>query len=180
MDMHGSQLINAPREKVYIALNDPEILQQSIPGCDTMEKVSDTEMKATVTVRVGPVKASFSGKMTLSDLDPPNGYTITGEGSGGMAGFAKAGVKVWLEPQGEGTLLNYTVNADIGGKIAQLGSRLIDGFSKKFAEDFFERFSEIIAPTAHAEEIAPPEVIVADTASDDAAAKKGWFSKIIG
>ena len=97
-----------------------------------------------------------------------------------MAGFAKAGVKVWLEPQGEGTLLNYTVNADIGGKIAQLGSRLIDGFSKKFAEDFFERFSEIIAPTAHAEEIAPPEVIVADTASDDAAAKKGWFSKIIG
>ena len=94
MDMNGSQLINAPREKVYVALNDPEILQQSIPGCDTMEKVSDTEMKATVTVRVGPVKASFSGKMTLSDLDPPNGYTITGEGSGGMAGFAKAGVKV--------------------------------------------------------------------------------------
>ena len=180
MDMHGSQLINAPREKVYIALNDPEILQQSIPGCDTMEKVSDTEMKATVTVRVGPVKASFCGKMTLSDLDPPNGYTITGEGSGGMAGFAKAGVKVWLEPQGEATLLNYTVNADIGGKIAQLGSRLIDGFSKKFAEDFFERFSEIIASTAHVEEIAPPEVIVADTASDDAVAKKGWFSKIIG
>jgi len=154
MDMHGSQLINAPREKVYIALNDPEILQQSIPGCDTMEKVSD--------------------------LDPPNGYTITGEGSGGMAGFAKAGVKVWLEPQGEATLLNYTVNADIGGKIAQLGSRLIDGFSKKFAEDFFERFSEIIAPTSHAEEIAPPEFIVVDTASDDAVAKKGWFSKILG
>lgn len=93
-------------------------------------------MKATVTVRVGPVKASFSGKMTLSDLDPPNGYTITGEGSGGMAGFAKAGVKVWLEPQGDATLLNYTVSADIGGKIAQLGSRLIDGFSKNLLRIF--------------------------------------------
>lgn len=118
--------------------------------------------------------------MTLSDLDPPNGYTITGEGSGGMAGFAKAGVKVWLEPQGDATLLNYTVSADIGGKIAQLGSRLIDGFSKKFAEDFFERFSEIIAPTTTAAEIAPPEAVVADAMVDGTAPKKGWFGKIMG
>src|SRR5208337_1489742 len=116
MDMNGTQRIESPREKVYVALNDPEVLKQCIPGCETIERLSDTEMRAVVTLRVGPVKASFTGMVTLSDLDPPNGYTITGEGSGGGAGFAKGGAKVRLEADGKATILNYTVKADVVGK----------------------------------------------------------------
>ncbi len=168
MDMNGSQRIEASREKVYAALNDVEVLRQCIPGCDSIEKLSDTEMNAKVTLRIGPVKASFTGKVNLSDFDPPNGYTISGEGSGGMAGFAKGGAKVALVADGDATVLNYTVNAEIGGKIAQLGSRLIDGTAKKLAGDFFEKFSEIVGP-------AP----VAETTEGEPA-KKGWFSKILG
>lgn len=166
MDMNGSQCIEASREKVYAALNDVDVLRQCIPGCDEIEKTSDTDMTAKVTLRIGPVKASFSGKVTLSDLDPPNGYTISGEGSGGMAGFAKGGAKVVLVADGDATLLNYTVNAEIGGKLAQLGSRLIDGTAKKLAGDFFEKFSEVVGP-------APAPVA-------EEPAKKGWFSKVLG
>lgn len=158
MDMNGSQRIEAPREKVWTALNDPEMLKQCIPGCESIEKVSDNEMKATVTIRVGPVKASFNGKVTLSDLDPPNGYTITGEGSGGAAGVAKGSAKVTLKPDGDVTILDYTVNAEIAGKLAQLGSRLIDSAAKKLAGEFFEKFSEVVAPGAKpAEGEAAPE-----------------------
>ena len=148
MDMTGSQRIGASRETVYAALNDIEILRQCIPGCESIEKTSDNEMAAKVTLRVGPVKASFSGKVTLSDLDPPNGYTISGEGSGGMAGFAKGGAKVVLEEDGPATILHYTVKADIGGKLAQLGSRLIDGTAKKLSAKFFEEFSEKVGGAA--------------------------------
>ncbi len=165
MDMNGSQRIEASREVVYAALNDVDILRQCIPGCETVEKSSDTEMTAKVTLKIGPVKASFSGKVTLSDLDPPNGYTITGEGSGGAAGFAKGGAKVSLEADGEATILHYTVDAQIGGKLAQLGGRLIDATSKKLAGDFFEKFSEIVGPAQE------------DEATEK---KKGWLSKIIG
>jgi len=165
MDMNGSQRIEASRDVVYAALNDVDILRQCIPGCESVEKTSDTEMTAKVTLKIGPVKASFSGKVTLSDLDPPNGYTITGEGSGGAAGFAKGGAAVKLEADGEATVLHYTVNAQIGGKLAQLGGRLIDATSKKLAGDFFEKFSEIVGPT--------PEPEAAEK-------KKGWLSKIIG
>ena len=168
MDMNGSQRIEASREKVYAALNDVEVLRQCIPGCDSIEKLSDTEMNAKVTLRIGPVKASFTGKVNLSDFDPPNGYTISGEGSGGMAGFAKGGAKVALVADGDATVLNYTVNAEIGGKIAQLGSRLIDGTAKKLAGDFFEKFSEIVGPAPVVE------------ASEGEPVKKGWFSKILG
>ncbi|MBV1701446.1 MAG: carbon monoxide dehydrogenase subunit G [Hyphomicrobiales bacterium] len=168
MDMNGSQRIEASREKVYAALNDVDVLRQCIPGCESIEKTSENEMNAKVTLRVGPVKASFTGKVLLSDFDPPNGYTISGEGSGGMAGFAKGGAKVSLVAEGDATLLNYTVNAEIGGKIAQLGSRLIDGTAKKLAGDFFEKFSEIVGP-------AP----VAETPEAEPV-KKGWFGKIIG
>ena len=174
MDMTGSQRIEAPREKVYAALNDVEVLRQCIPGCEEIQKVSDTEMNAKVTLRIGPVKASFSGKVTLSDLDPPNGYTITGEGQGGMAGFAKGGAKVTLVADGEATILNYAVNADIGGKIAQLGGRLIDGTSKKLAADFFEKFGAVVSSPAAAE---TPEV---ETASADAGPKKGLLGKLFG
>jgi carbon monoxide dehydrogenase subunit G len=181
MDMNGSQRIEAPRDKVYAALNDVDVLRQSIPGCDSIEKLSDTDLNAKVTVRIGPVKASFAGKMTLSDLDPPNGYTITGEGSGGMAGFAKARIKVTLEPDGEATVLNYTVNAEIGGKIAQLGGRLIDGTAKKFAADFFEKFSEIVGPApAPSVQAAVIAAQAEEARLAEAPAKKGWFGRILG
>ena len=145
MDMSGEFRIAAPREAVWKALNDPEILKQCIPGCEVLTKNSDTEFVARVVAKVGPVKAGFSGKVTLSELDPPNGYKITGEGQGGAAGFAKGGADVRLEPDGNGTLLKYTVNAAIGGKLAQIGARLIDGSARKMAEDFFTRFAELVA-----------------------------------
>jgi len=148
MDMSGTQRIEAPRETVYAALNDTEMLKQCIPGCETIEKVSDNELKATVKLKIGPMKVSFAGKVTLSDLDPPNGYTITGEGSGGVAGHAKGSAKVALEPDGEATNLTYTVKADIGGKIAQLGSRLIDGTAKKLAGEFFSRLNKVVTGEA--------------------------------
>ena len=148
MDMQASQNIAAPREAVYAGLNDVEILRQCIPGCESIEKLSDTQMTAKVTLKIGPVKASFTGTVTLSDLDPPNGYTISGEGSGGIAGFAKGGAVVKLESPPDNpseTILHYTVKAEIGGKIAQLGSRLIDATAKKLAGDFFEKFGALVA-----------------------------------
>src|ERR1700691_4573801 len=120
MDMTGEYRITAPRTKVWAALNDPEILKQCIPGCEEIDKQSDTEMTAKVTAKVGPVKARFTGKVTLSDLDPPNGYRISGEGSGGPAGFAKGGATVHLVDDGNATLLSYTVDAHVGGKLAQI------------------------------------------------------------
>lgn len=173
MDMSGSQRIEAPREAVYAGLNDVDVLRQCIPGCDTIEKTSDTEMAAKVTLKIGPVKASFTGKVTLSDLDPPNGYTISGEGSGGMAGFAKGSARVRLEPDGDATILHYTVDADIGGKLAQLGSRLIDGTAKKLAGDFFTKFGEIVSGGGTPEGDGPaPE--------GEGTEKKGWMGKIFG
>jgi len=160
MDMTGEFRIPASREAVWKALNDPDILKQSIAGCEELEKTSDTEFTAKVTAKVGPVKARFAGKVTLSDLDPPNGYTIAGEGQGGAAGFAKGGAKVRLEPDGDGTLLKYTVNAAIGGKLAQIGARLIDGAAHKMAEEFFASFAANVAgpaPVAAAAAAGPME-----------------------
>src|ERR1700722_16712109 len=139
MQMNDSQRIPASREKVWEALNDPQVLKQCIPGCQNLEMSSPTEMTATVVFRVGPVKATFGGKVTLSDLDPPNSYRISGEGSGGVAGFAKGGANVKLEALGEDqTNLEYQVDAQIGGKLAQLGGRLIDSTAKKLAGEFFQ------------------------------------------
>lgn len=168
MNMNGSQRIEASREAVYAGLNDVDVLRQCIPGCESIEKTSETEMVAKVTLRIGPVKASFAGTVTLSDLDPPNGYTISGEGSGGMAGFAKGGANVSLEADGNATILNYTVKAEIGGKLAQMGSRLIDSTAKKLAGDFFAKFSEVVGK--------PTEVEV----PQEEAATKGWMSRILG
>jgi hypothetical protein len=152
MDMTGEFRIPAPRQKVWEALNDPQVLKQSIPGCEEVEKISPTELAAKVTAKVGPVKARFGGKVTLSDLDPPNGYKITGEGSGGAAGFAKGGATVRLADDGDGTRLSYVVEAHVGGKLAQIGSRLIDATARKMAEDFFTRFSGIVGGGAPAAE----------------------------
>jgi len=146
MEMTGEFRISAPRQRVWEALNDPEILKQSIPGCQTIEKVSDTEFTARVLASVGPVRATFGGKVTLSDLDPPQSYTISGEGSGGATGFAKGGAKVELTEDGGATVLHYAVQAQVGGKLAQIGSRLIDGVARKMANDFFGRFSAAVAP----------------------------------
>jgi uncharacterized protein len=148
MDMTGEFRIPAPRQRVWEALNDPEVLKQAIPGCQTIEKVSDIEFAAKVRAKVGPVSANFGGKVMLSDLDPPRAYTIAGEGSGGVAGFAKGSAKVNLDEEADATLLKYVVEAHVGGKLAQIGSRLIDATSRKMAEEFFARFAAVVAPEA--------------------------------
>jgi uncharacterized protein len=140
MEMTGEFRIPAPRQRVWEALNDPEILKQCIPGCQALEKVSDNEFNGRVVASVGPVRATFGGKVTLSDLEPPQSYTISGEGNGGVAGFAKGGAKVNLAEDGTATVLTYTVQAQVGGKLAQIGSRLIDGVARKMANDFFGCF----------------------------------------
>ena len=146
MDMTGERRIPAPRQRVWEGLNDPEILKQCIPGCESVEKLSDTEFTAKVVARVGPVRANFAGKVTLSDLAPPSGYTISGEGTGGVAGFAKGGAKVTLDEEGGETVLRYTVQAQVGGKLAQIGSRLIDATARKMADDFFSKFVTVMSP----------------------------------
>ena len=145
MQMSDSQRIAASKEKVWAALNDPAVLKQCIPGCQALEMTTPTEMTATVVIRVGPVKATFGGKVTLSDLDPPNSYRIIGEGAGGVAGFAKGGATVRLEAEApDVTILHYEVDAQIGGKLAQLGGRLIDSTSKKLASEFFASFGKVV------------------------------------
>lgn len=159
MDMSGERRISAPREKVWAALNDPAVLKASIPGCDTLEKLSDTELKATASVKIGPIAAKFAGKVNLLDLDPPNGYRIEGEGQGGVAGFAKGGASVRLTQDGSDTILAYDVKANVGGKIAQLGARLIDATAKQMADAFFDRFAAQVAtaePEAAAEGAPAP------------------------
>ncbi len=161
MEMTGEYKIPAPREKVWEALNDPEILKVCIPGCQELAKESDTELSATVKSKVGPVSATFKGKVTLSDVDAPNGYKISGEGTGGVAGFAKGGAEVSLADDGDGTLLNYTATGQVGGKLAQIGSRLIDSTAKKMANEFFGKFAEVVA----AENAAPEASQEAETSA---------------
>jgi len=160
MDFSGEYRIEAPRETVWRALNDPEVLRQSIPGCQEIDKESDTTFSAKVKARLGPVSATFKGRVTLSDLDPPNGYTISGEGQGGVAGFAKGGAKVRLEDAAGGaTTLRYTAEGQVGGKLAQIGARLVEGSARKIADDFFGTFNTIVsasAASAAAATVPPP------------------------
>ena len=146
MTMAGTVTLPADRASVWAALNDPDVLKRSIPGCQELERTGEAGFSATARVSVGPVKATFKGNVTLSDIDPPNGYTISGEGQGGIAGFAKGGAKVALSDaeSGSGTLLSYDVEAQVGGKIAQLGGRLINGVAKKYADEFFANFAKAL------------------------------------
>ena len=158
MDMTGERRIPAPRQKVWDALNDTDVLKACIPGCESLERLSDTAMKATAAVKIGPISARFTGNIALSDMDPPNSYRISGEGQGGVAGFAKGGANVRLSDDGPFTVLAYDVKAQVGGKIAQLGARLIDATSKQMADLFFDRFTaEVSGP----QEIAAQGPIVA-------------------
>lgn len=152
MVIEGEERIEAPLDKVWEALNDPEILKACIPGCESLEKKSDTELEAVVTLKIGPIKAKFNGEVRLENLNPPHSYTIVGEGKGGVAGFAKGGADVTLSEDGpDATVLAYEANADVGGKIAQLGSRLIASTSKKLAGQFFSEFNRQVGGEAEAE-----------------------------
>jgi uncharacterized protein len=144
MTMNGEVQLAAPREVVWAKLNDAEVLKQCIPGCEELIKTSDTEFNAVATIKIGPVKARFKGRVHLSDMDPPNGYKISGEGEGGVAGFAKGGAAVKLTEKDGGTLLSYDVESQIGGKLAQLGQRLVQGTAKKLADDFFNKFAAAV------------------------------------
>ena len=176
MDLSGEYRIPADREAVWRALNDPEVLKQCIPGCEELEKVSDTEFTAKVTSKVGPVRAKFKGKVTLSELDPPKSYKISGEGQGGAAGFARGGATVSLAEDGGVTVLSYTADAQVGGKLAQIGSRLIAGTARKLADEFFTSFVETVAPGAA---VAAEEAAPAATAAPAAAPAAGGMSPMV-
>lgn len=154
MEIKAEQAIDAPREQVYAALNDPDVLLQCIPGCETLTKRSETEMDATVALKIGPVKAKFAGSVSLQDLNPPESYTLVGEGKAGPAGFAKGRAAVTLSEHNGGTLLAYDVDVAMGGKIAQLGSRLVEGTTRKLSAEFFEKFGAIVETGTEA---APPQ-----------------------
>ena len=173
MTMKGEVDLPAARAVVWKALNDPAVLKSCIPGCESLEKGDDDTLVATARVKVGPVSASFKGKVKLLDLDPPNGYRIEGEGEGGVAGFAKGGAVVKLTDIPEGTRLAYDVEAQVGGKLAQLGARLIDGVAKKMADQFFTDFA---AAVAKQEGVAAPEAIAAPAQQE---ADKGAIQRLI-
>jgi hypothetical protein len=174
MQMQGERTIGASRAEVWQALNDPEVLKVCIPGCDELVKTSGTGFEASVVQKVGPVKARFKGVVELADIVKETSYTITGEGKGGAAGFAKGSARVQLEDIPGGTRLTYEAEAKVGGKLAQLGGRLIDGFARKLADDFFTRFQNAVEPPEEADDVGAP------AEGEPAEQKKGWFRRMIG
>lgn len=176
MEMKGQNLIPETRETVWRALNDPDILRSCVPGCQSLEKTSDTEMEAVAAIKVGPVSAKFSGKISLSELNAPISYRITGEGQGGIAGFAKGSAFVALDEVDGGTLLKYSVEAQIGGKLAQLGGRLIDATARKMSEAFFDKFATEIRRQYHGEGAAPARPAGAGSVSAVAGQQAGHAS----
>jgi len=183
MEMNAEQSIAASREKVWTALNDAEVLKASMPGCESFEVVGENRFEARITAKIGPVKAKFKFKVELSDIDPPNSYTISGEGQGGVAGFAKGSATVTLKGDGANTILAYTVKANVGGKLAQLGSRLIDGAAQKMAGEFFSNFVEIVADSTESEsseELAAAEKIKSSANTDDVKSHRWvWISALV-
>ena len=178
MELTGLERIAAPRAQVWRALNDPDILKACIPGCERIERVSPTEMKARITLKLGPIKASFSGQVTLSNVDPPNGYTISGEGSGGSVGGAKGSAEVSLAEDGDGSLLTYRVTSQVTGKVAQLGARLVDSAAQKLAGDFFAAFNNSFQQTIAAAVQPPsaaPTLPVRDDLDKQRATSWRWF-----
>lgn len=173
MQMNDSRLVAAPPAVVWAALLDPEVLKASVPGCEEISGSVAEGFEAAVVQKVGPVKARFTGLVTFADVVEGESLTLTGEGKGGAAGFAKGEAKVTLAPEGDGTRLTYAVDAKVGGKLAQLGSRIIDGFARKMADDFFSRFAEAVEGPKDAEPGADPE-------ADPEAPKKGWFRRVLG
>src|SRR5205809_3081370 len=161
MEMSGEQLVPAPQKAVWDALNDPQMLKACVPGCESIERSGDNQYQVLMVARVGPVSAKFKGKLTLSDIKPPDSYSLSFEGQGGPAGFAKGGAQVRLAPEGDSTRLSYDVKASVGGKLAQIGSRLVDAAAKKVADDFFRNFNENFASAAPGDP-GPPGV--SDTA----------------
>ena len=144
MELTDQRVIAMPRDAVFAALNDPEVLKLCIPGCKELNKKSDTELEAVMGLKIGPVKATFRTEITLTNLNPPESYTLLGEGKGGPAGFAKGSADIKLTEDGESTVLEYSAKANVGGKLAQIGSRLIDSTTRKLAGSFFEKFTEAV------------------------------------
>lgn len=171
MEMSDSRVIRADREKVFAALLSPEVLQECVPGAKEVTGTPEEGFHAVVAQKVGPVKATFKGEVTVSDIVENEALTLTGEGKGGAAGFAKGGARVRLAEVEEGTELSYDVDAKVGGKLAQLGSRVVDGFAKKMADQFFTRFQEVLEGPAEGEEAEGDEAPVSE------AEKKGWLSR---
>src|SRR3984957_10230300 len=181
MTMTGEVTLPAERPKVWELLNDPEVLKSAIPGCQSLERTGENGFSAVVKMKIGPVSATFKGKVELTDIVPNVGYTIKGEGEGGIAGFAKGGAKVSLADAPAGTLLHYDVEATVGGKIAQLGSRLIDGVAKNMADKFFANFAAAATGgVAQVGEADPATPSGNSEAAADAAPKKSWLGRITG
>ncbi|MGR3497174.1 CoxG family protein [Citreimonas sp.] len=171
MQMSDSRRIEAPQDVVWAAILDPEVLKRCVPGCTEMTGNAEDGFEATVVQKVGPVKATFKGTVKALDMDAPNAVTLSGEGKGGAAGFAKGDAKVTLAPDGDGTTLTYEVEAKVGGKLAQLGSRIIDGFAKKMADQFFQNLQDAVEGPAD-----PDEAPEADSQEGQ---KKGWFKRMV-
>lgn len=177
MDFSGEYRIPARSQQVWAALNDPAVLQACIAGCKQLDKISDNEFTATVAAKVGPVSATFKGNVVLSDLDPPNGYTLTGQGQGGAAGFARMSAQVALAADGNDTVLKYVAKADIGGKLASVGSRLVQSVAKKNADDFFAAFARHLGGTGLQEQTVQPAV--APVAGQAIAAAPGLLGSLV-
>ena len=191
MEFAGRYVIPAPAEKVWAAINDPEILKYCIPGCEEIEKTSPTDFTAVATLKIGPVKARFRGKVTLSDLDPPHHCKIAGEGQGGVAGFAKGEAEVVLTEADDGTVLSYVAKAAVGGKLAQIGQRLVDGAAKQIADEFFGRFTKALTEVTPSPVLEPdPPVAAAPALADgpvadirpprDRTAPEIWIVGLVG
>ena len=176
MEFKGRYLIPASPQKVWNSLNDPQILRQCVPGCERMDKTDDTHFSAAAVLKIGPVKATFNANIALDNLDPPHRCTLKGEGQGGVAGFARGEAEVVLTPEGDGTVLSYTAQAQIGGKLAQIGQRLIDGAAKQVADDFFVRFAAAVASAPDMAQVPPPQPEPVQPRIDTPAEKRGGLA----